>query len=213
MTNSWLRAPSFVTVPPSESPSLVIDPFARFDTEFQLARTAGILQPEAMALATVDRSGVPSVRMVLLKSVDSRGFVFYTNLRSPKAIDILGHPAVSLCFFWEPIQRQVRVQGLATTVTPAEADEYFSTRPRGSQIGAWASHQSQVLDRRESLLQAVATIEDRYANLPIPRPPHWSGFRVVPSSIEFWHGQPSRLHLRELYTRTADGWHTHLLQP
>src|SRR3954451_344665 len=157
--------------------------------------------PNAMALATADASGVPSVRMVLLKGIDERGFVFYTNLESRKGVQLAENPNAALCFHWKSLKRQIRVEGPVEVVSDAEADEYYHSRPRGSQIGAWASRQSRPLEGRWELEKRVAEFTAKHAIGTIPRPPHWSGFRVLPSRIEFWHDRPFRLHDRRAFHR------------
>jgi len=189
------------------------DPFALFDQWFAEAKAREPDDPTAMALATTDPSGRPSVRMVLLKHADHRGFVFYTNLESPKAIDLRTNPHAALCFHWARLERQVRVDGSAEPVTAAEADAYFATRPRLSQLGAWASRQSQPMSGRFELEQAVASAGLRYPLGRVPRPPHWSGFRVVPQRVEFWQQRPFRHHDRQCFTRTEGGWRQQWLSP
>ena len=166
-----------------------------------------------MALATADAQGVPDVRMVLLKHADERGFVFYTNLESPKARQLHANPRASLCFFWASTKRQVRVAGRVEAVSEAEADAYFATRPRFSQIGAWVSRQSQPMSSDLELEKACAGFALRHGLGRIARPPFWSGFRVVPEQIEFWIAKAFRLHTRVRHVRTPDGWQTERLYP
>ncbi len=170
--------------------------------------------PNGMALATVDTEGMPDVRMVLLKGLDERGFVFYTNFESAKGTQILATHKAALLFHWKSLRRQVRVRGAVEVVTDAEADAYYETRPRGSRIGAWASKQSRPLESRFALEKAVAEYTARHPIGAIPRPPHWSGFRVLPQAIEFWHDRPFRLHDRLRFTLDADGgWSRARLYP
>lgn len=161
--------------------------------------------PNAMAVASVDETGMPDVRMVLLKDFDPAGFVFYTNFESKKGREILGTAKAALLFHWKSLRRQVRIRGAVEVVSDAEADAYFASRPRTSRIGAWASKQSRPLESRFALEKAVAEYGLRHALGEVPRPPHWSGFRVVPSAIEFWHDRPFRLHDRIEFTRAAPG--------
>lgn len=188
-------------------------PFARFDAQFARARDAGLYLPEAAALATADATGRPSVRMVLLKGADPRGFVVYTNFESRKGREALSRRQAALCFHWNTLEQQVRVEGAVEVVSDAEADAYFATRPRGSQIGAWASRQSETVASREALEGAYHEAAARFGDGAIPRPPHWSGLRIVPDTIEFWQGRKDRLHERELYERDGEGWRVRLLQP
>jgi pyridoxamine 5'-phosphate oxidase len=164
-------------------------------------------------LATAGKDLDTTVRMVLLKDVDERGLVFYTNLQSLKASQMTDNPRASACFWWPQLKRQVRFEGRVELVSDQEADEYFASRPRGSQIGAWASPQSQELTSRQQLLDNVAAMTDKFKDQPVPRPPYWSGYRLVPERIEFWKEQPNRLHEREVYTRQTDGWKYTLLAP
>jgi pyridoxamine 5'-phosphate oxidase len=191
------------------------EPFTRFGDLLAAARgigTALLPEPTACALATVGADGQPAVRIVLLKDVDARGFVFYTNYESRKGQELLAHPQAAMCFHWQPLERQVRIEGKVRPVTPEEADAYVATRARGSQLGAWASLQSRPMERGD-LEARMADVEARFADRPVPRPPHWSGFRLVPSRIEFWHNMPSRLHERTVYLREADGWRVETLYP
>lgn len=189
------------------------DPIARFKELLAQAEQSDLSPHNAAALATAGKDPEPTVRMVLLKDVDDRGFVFYTNLESRKARQLAENPRASLCFWWPQLKRQVRVEGVIQLASDREADEYFASRPRGSQIGAWASHQSSELSSREELLAAVALLTDKYKDRAIPRPPRWSGYRLAPERIEFWKEQPDRLHERELYIRQPVGWKITLLAP
>jgi len=192
------------------------DPISRFQlllAEAQRVDRALLPDPTAFALGTVGADGQPSVRILLLKAVDARGFVFYTNYESRKGRELLAHPRAALCFHWPPLEQQVRVEGTVAPVAPDEADAYFASRPRGSQLGAWASLQSQPLDSKATLERRLAEFDAKFAGGRVPRPPHWSGFRLAPAMIEFWHNQPSRLHDRERYVREGDAWRMERLYP
>jgi len=194
----------------------VSDPIALFREWAAQAKRPDIPEPDAAALATVDAHGRPSVRMVLVRGADERGFTFYTNFDSPKAADLLrGAPAyASLCFWWPTITKQIRVEGTATPLDADEADAYWSSRERGSQVSAWASRQSAVLaGGREELERRFHELDRTLPREGIPRPPYWSGFRVKPDRMEFWQGMPHRLHHRRLYVRDGDGWITKILSP
>lgn len=192
------------------------DPIALFKkllAEAQSLPRERLPEPTAFALATAAENGQPSVRMLLLKDVDADGFVFFTNLESRKARELATNRRAAMNFHWAPLERQVRIEGRVTPVSGAEADAYFESRPRGSQIGAWASRQSRPLERAGDLDARVEEFEKKYAGVPVPRPPFWSGFRLEPSSIEFWKGKPSRLHERQVFAREGDGWRVQLLYP
>ncbi|GAB4571004.1 MAG: pyridoxamine 5'-phosphate oxidase [Rhodothalassiaceae bacterium] len=189
------------------------DPFALFADWFKLAEAKEPSDANAMTLATA-RDGQPSARIVLLKAFDDRGFVFYTNLESRKGREIAANPAAALLFHWKSLARQIRIEGRLARVSDAEADAYFATRPRMSQIGAWASRQSEAMPGgRAEFEAALEVVERRFAGVDVPRPPHWSGYRLAPERIEFWEGRDYRLHERRLFVRSGNGWTTEWLYP
>lgn len=185
----------------------------RFARGFDQAVAAGIPEPTAMTLCTVDQDARPAGRVVLLKGYDASGFVFYTNTLSRKGEQLSANPRASLVFWWRENEQQVQIEGRTQPVTDQEADAYFASRPRGSQIGAWASKQSTELESRQTLVDRVAELEARYEGHEIPRPPHWSGYRVDPDRVEFWYGREFRLHERVLFTAGGGGWERKLLYP
>jgi pyridoxamine 5'-phosphate oxidase len=193
------------------------DPLMQFDLWFSQALAAGVLEANAMTLATVDTESAPSARIVLLKGFDARGFVFYTNYDSMKGTELAANPLAALVFFWPELERQVRIRGAAKRVSPEESAAYFRTRPLGSQLGAWASQQSASIASRQVLEDRLAALEAEYRGEEVPVPPHWGGFRVFPRTIEFWQGRPNRLHDRLLYTRAPDldgqAWRRERLAP
>ncbi|MEO7082776.1 MAG: pyridoxamine 5'-phosphate oxidase [Gemmatimonadaceae bacterium] len=200
----------------SAAASGTADPIERFALVFAEAKRIPLEilpEPTAFTLATVGDDGRPSARIVLLKAVDHRGFVFYTNYESRKGRELLLSHRAALCFHWQALVTQIRVEGAVETVTDEEADEYFASRARASQIGAWASIQSRRMPHDDDLDRRIAEMEAKFDGGPVPRPPHWSGFRVVPERIEFWKNMPSRLHVRHLYVREGDRWQVQRLYP
>ena len=189
------------------------DPIALFDAWFAEARESEPNDPEAMALATADAEGRPSVRMVLLKNFSLHGFTFFTNLESRKGEELTQNARAALLFHWKSLRRQIRIEGPVHFVTNDEADAYFSSRPRDARIGAWASDQSRMMETREAFERRIAEITERYQGEDVPRPPHWSGYRVNPERMEFWSDRPFRLHERRLFTRKDGGWSESLLYP
>ena len=189
------------------------DPIELFGSWFDAAHEAGILMPEAVALATASPDGEPSARMVLLKHADAKGFVFFTNYGSQKAQELEANPRAALCFHWAVLQRQVRVTGRVARVSSEESAAYFATRGRGSQLGAWASMQSRELPDRGELDRRLHDVEERFSGGEVPLPPHWGGYRLEPERVEFWQGRADRLHDRLVFTRSRDGWSTRRLYP
>ena len=190
------------------------NPFKQFQVWFDQALAAQLPEPNAMTVATVTKSGKPRARIVLLKNFDERGFVFYTNYHSHKGQELADNPQAAIAFWWAELERQVRIEGRVLKVSDRESDEYFHSRPFNSRLGAWASEQSQVIESREVLEQGLQDLKTKYENQDIPRPPHWGGFRVIPTAIEFWQGRTSRLHDRLLYSLLDDGsWQIERLSP
>ncbi len=189
------------------------DPMVEFSLWFERAQSANLAEPTAAALSTADAQGRPSGRMVLLKGVDARGFVFYTNYESRKGIELAANPWASLLLWWDLLQRQVRIEGSVTRVSETESDAYFASRSRRSQLGAWASAQSRTLATRRDLEEGFREVEQRFADQDVPRPPHWGGFLIAPETIEFWQRQRSRLHDRIRYRREGETWVIERLSP
>ena len=191
-----------------------VSPFKQFQVWFDQALASQLPEPNAMTVATATQSGKPSARIVLLKGFDERGFVFYTNYQSHKGQELADNPQAALVFWWAELERQVRIEGRVEKVSDRESDEYFHSRPFNSRLGAWASEQSQVIESRAVLEQRAQELKTKYENHDVPRPPHWGGFRVIPTSIEFWQGRSSRLHDRLLYRLVDNGsWLIERLSP
>ena len=217
---SALTAGEKTSLTPGDGPSLTAEavfaaeePFGVFADWLRAAEARELNDPNAMSLATVGPDGMPNVRIVLLKGFDAQGFVFYTNLESAKGEELAAAGKAALCFHWKSLRRQVRVRGTIERVSDAEADAYYASRPRLSRIGAWASRQSRPLDERATLERRVKDLEAEYDGRDIPRPPHWSGTRVMPDTVEFWQDGAFRLHDRCVFTRADDGWRTTRLYP
>jgi pyridoxamine 5'-phosphate oxidase len=191
----------------------VSEPLERFRAWFREAEEAGVEFPEVMTLATATADGAPSARMILLKGVDEDGFVFYTGYGSRKAEELASNPRAALVLYWQPLGRQVRVEGNVERVSEAESAAYFASRPQGSQLAAWASQQSRPLESRDELEQRYAELEREYVGREVPLPPHWGGFRLRPNAIEFWQHRDNRLHDRVRYTRAREGWRAAVLSP
>jgi pyridoxamine 5'-phosphate oxidase len=189
------------------------DPITQFLAWFEQARVAQLPEPNAMTLATATPDGAPSARIVLLKGVDEGGFVFFTDYRSRKAEELRANPRAALVFHWQELERQVRVTGTASRVAVEESEAYFRTRPLGSRIGAWTSHQSSVIASREALEERLAELQRTFASGEVPLPPYWGGFRIAPETVELWQGRPSRLHDRIRYVREGSGWRIERLAP
>jgi len=190
------------------------DPWSQFRTWFAEAESAGLLEPNAMTLATADANGRPSARVVLLKGLSEEGFVFFTDYRSRKGEELDANPQAALAFYWAELERQVRAVGAVERLSRADSEAYFRSRPRGSQLGAWASHQSALLEDRALLLGRVEELQARYGDGEVPLPPHWGGYRLIPDEVEFWQGRPNRLHDRIVYTRSPEsGWRRARLSP
>lgn len=189
------------------------DPFVQFTQWFDEAQRAEVLEPNAMTLATADANGRPSARVVLLKEVTPRGFVFFTDYRSRKGIELAANPRAGLCFFWKELERQVRIVGTVERLAPDESAAYFGSRPLGSRVGAWASVQSAVIPGRDWLEAEVERVSASYPDGDVPLPPHWGGYRVAPEELEFWQGRASRLHDRVRYLPNGDGWRVERLSP
>ncbi len=189
------------------------DPIAQFQRWFQQAKEAKAAEPNAMTLATCTPDAYPSARMVLLKGVDARGFVFFTDYRSRKGQELVDNPHAALCFWWHELERQVRIVGAVQRIARSESAEYFASRPHGARVGAWVSHQSQVIASRDVLEEGVEAMTEKFRTGDVPLPDHWGGFRVIPDEVEFWQGRESRLHDRIVYVRDGGRWVRRRLSP
>lgn len=192
---------------------VLADPIAQFRIWFNAALQANVPEPNAMYISTVTENGRPDGRIVLLKDILNTGFVFYTNYESRKGKELTSHPFAAITFFYQELERQIRIEGRVEKVSPEQSDDYFNSRPRGSQLGAWVSNQSSVIENRDVLEARQRELEARFADQPIPRPPHWGGYQVIPDVIEFWQGRPSRLHDRIRYRKQNDNWIIERLAP
>ncbi len=192
---------------------LLQDPISQFERWYQEVVSLEKLDPNAFVLSTAGTDNHPDARVLLLKGIEEGDFIFYTNYDSPKAMQIEQNSWVSMLFFWKALEKQVRIKGTATKLSEQKSTEYFNSRPRGSQLGAWASHQSEVLDSREILEDSYKSLETQYQNLDIPKPKNWGGFKVTPTEVEFWQGRASRLHDRFLYSQEGDDWKIQRLSP
>lgn len=199
--------------PPLTEASAPADPLALFQRWMRAALRAGLPEPTAAALATIGARGRPAVRFVLVKIADARGFGFFSNFESAKGRELAAHPHAALALWWPGLERQIRVEGRVTRMSAAESDAYFAQRPRGAQLGAWASPQSRPVDDRAVLVRRLAAVTKRFEGREVPRPPHWGGFRLAPERVEFWQGRPDRLHDRLRYTRARRGWRRERLAP
>ena len=213
MSINAMREQNDYALPPLLESEVSADPIEQFGRWFDQARESGGEVPNAMTLATCSADGVPTARIVLLKDFDADGFVFFTNYNSDKADDLAQNPQATLLFYWEKLSRTVRIYGTVDKVSREETEAYFPTRPRGSQLGAWASEQSKVIASREVLHERYAELEKQYEGKDIPIPPHWGGYRVSPTAVEFWQGQSSRLHDRLRYNLEESGWVLRRLSP
>jgi pyridoxamine 5'-phosphate oxidase len=190
------------------------DPFAQFSTWFDEASASdSVLEPNAMSVATADAAGVPSLRVVLLRGVDARGFVFFTNYESHKGRDLAENANAALLFFWDRLERQIRIEGTVERVTAEESDAYFARRPRGHRLSAWASQQSATIPNRAFVEERMRAEDERFTGVEVPRPPYWGGYRVVPRAFEFWQGRRNRVHDRLVYERAGEQWLIHRLAP
>ncbi len=192
---------------------MLMDPIKQFRHWFKEAELAGVKEPNTMTLATVNKQGQPTIRVMLMKEITDQGLVFYTNFKSRKGREIDEHPKVALNFYWQDLERQVRFDGALTKIPDEESNQYFHTRPRGSQLGAWISQQSEVISSREYLEEQLKVCESRYQGQDIPRPPHWGGYHLMPTRVEFWQGGPHRLHDRIQYSLSDEKWDLLRLAP